>query len=105
MKKYEYDGIVYCVVYRDEDWIKGLNFITPDDYFIQAGSWWYDNGKGLDYHTNNEFERKAYRQQKSVYVKKGSINVILFSEAPLGPTIPVINLFRSLFKILHNFVI
>ena len=48
MKKYEYDGIVYCVVYRDEDWVKGLNLITPDDYFIQAGSCWYDKCKFLD---------------------------------------------------------
>ena len=80
MKKYEYDGIVYCVVYRDEDWVKGLNFITPDDYFIQAGSWWYDKGKVLDSHTHNEFERKAYRTQESVYVKKGSMKVTLFTE-------------------------
>tara|TARA_B100001989_G_C24499127_1_gene443846 strand:+ start:677 stop:1075 length:399 start_codon:yes stop_codon:yes gene_type:complete len=80
MKVYEYDNQVYCILYKDEDWIKGLNFITKDDYFIQAGSWWYDKGKKLDSHTHNEFERKSYRTQESVYIKQGSMKVSLFTE-------------------------
>lgn len=80
MKKYEFNNDLYCIVYRDEDWVKGLNFITSEDCFIQAGSWWYDKGKILDSHTHNEFERKAFRTQESVYIKQGSMKVTLFSE-------------------------
>lgn len=80
MKKYEYDGKVFCILYRKDDWVKGLNFITDDEHFIQAGSWWYDKGKVLDSHTHNEFKREAFRTQESVYVVQGSMKVRLFTE-------------------------
>ncbi len=80
MKIFKYDNKVFCILYRDEDWVKGLNFITKDSYFLQVGSWWYDKGKILDSHTHNEFERKAFRTQESVYIKQGSMKVTLFSE-------------------------
>jgi hypothetical protein len=80
MKKYIHSEQVYCIVYKDDDWVKGLNFITPDDYFIQAGSWWYDKGKNLDAHKHNVYERTAYRTQETVYVKSGSMLVRLYSE-------------------------
>ena len=57
-----------------------MNFITPDDLFIQAGSWWYDKGKILDSHTHQEFERTASRTQETVYVKRGKMKVKLFDE-------------------------
>ena len=80
MKKYIHNNVIHSIVYRDEDWIKGLNFITPDDLYIQAGSWWYDKGKILDTHKHNEYERKSYRTQETVYVKKGKLRVTLYSE-------------------------
>ena len=38
-------GNLLCIVYKDEDWVEGLNFITDNSLFIQVGSWWYQNGK------------------------------------------------------------
>ena len=64
MTKYEFEEKTFCIVYSDKDWKKGLNFITSEDYYIQAGSWWYDKGKVLDSHTHNEFERKANGVEK-----------------------------------------
>ena len=81
MTKYEFEEKTFCIVYTDKDWKKGLNFITSEDYYIQAGSWWYDKGKVLDSHTHNEFERKAYRTQETVFVKQGKMKVTLFSES------------------------
>jgi len=80
MRKITHDGIIISIIYRDEDWKKGLNFITPEDLFIQVGSWWYDKGETLDRHTHNEFERVSMRTQESVYVRKGSMRVTLYSE-------------------------
>jgi hypothetical protein len=80
MRKITHDGKIISIIYRDEDWKKGLNFITPDDLFVQVGSWWYDKGEVLDRHTHNEFERVATRTQESVYVRKGSMRVTLYSE-------------------------
>jgi hypothetical protein len=83
MEIIEIENKVSCIVYRDEDWKKGLNFITPDDMFIQVGSWWYDSGKVLQKHIHNDFERTATRTQESVYVRKGAMKVTLYTEAKL----------------------
>ena len=68
-----------AIIYREEDWQKGLNFITPDNLFIQVGSWWYDKGKKLDSHKHLKYSRKANITQEMVYVKDGSMRVDLYS--------------------------
>jgi len=80
MKIYKHAGKIISIVYRDADWVEGLNFITPDEMFVQVGSWWYPKGKKLDSHVHNEFERLATRTQEMTYVKKGSMRVLLFDE-------------------------
>ena len=32
MKIIEHDGKIISIIYRDKDWEKGLNFITPEKY-------------------------------------------------------------------------
>lgn len=80
MEKIIHDEKIITIIYRDEDWIEGLNFITPDELFIQVGSWWYQKGKHLDSHIHNEFERTATRTQEMTYVKKGAMRVLLYDE-------------------------
>jgi len=74
------NGRIISIIYRDEDWVKGLNFITPDEMFVQVGSWWYEKGKILDKHVHKDFDRVAKRTQECVYVKKGSMRVTLYTE-------------------------
>jgi len=66
-----------CIVYRDSDWSRGLNFITPDELFIQVGSWWYPEGKNLQRHIHNKVPRMADRTMEMVYVRRGSMNLEL----------------------------
>jgi len=80
MKIYKHDGIILSIVYRDEDWVEGLNFITPNDLFIQVGSWWYSKGKKLASHIHNEFSREATRTHEMTYVKSGAMRVLLYDE-------------------------
>jgi oxalate decarboxylase/phosphoglucose isomerase-like protein (cupin superfamily) len=80
MKIYKHKGKIISIIYRDEDWVQGLNFITPDEMFVQVGSWWYQKGKKLDSHIHNDFERIATRTQEMTYVKRGSMKVLLFDE-------------------------
>ena len=75
-----HDGKIISIIYRDDDWVEGLNFITPDDLFIQVGSWWYQRGKKLASHIHNKFNRTASRTQEMTYVKKGSMRVLLYDE-------------------------
>ena len=80
MKIIEHDGKIISIIYRDKDWEKGLNFITPENMFIQVGSWWYQKDKELQKHKHKDFNRVANRTQESVYVRKGSMQVTLYSE-------------------------
>jgi len=80
METHSHNGKILSIVYREEDWVEGLNFITPDNLFIQVGSWWYQKGKKLDSHVHNDFERVSTRTQEMTYVKKGSMRVLLYDE-------------------------
>ena len=80
MKIYRHKDQIISIVYRDEDWVEGLNFITPDELFVQVGSWWYQKGKVLDSHVHKDFDRVASRTQEMTYVKKGSMKVFLYDE-------------------------
>ena len=80
METITHDGQIISIIYRDKDWVKGLNFITPDELFVQVGSWWYDKGRKLDSHIHKEFDRNATRTQETIYVKQGSVKVLLYTE-------------------------
>ncbi len=80
MEKITHNGQLISIIYRDSDWVKGLNFITPDEFFVQVGSWWYEKGKKLDSHIHKEFDRIATRTQETIYVKQGSVKVLLYTE-------------------------
>ena len=80
MKIYKHNHQILSIVYKEEDWVKGLNFITPDELYIQVGSWWYNKGKKLDSHVHNNFERKTLRTQEMTYVRKGSMRVLLYDD-------------------------
>ena len=67
MQIIKHDEKIISIIYRDEDWTEGLNFITPNDMFIQVGSWWYEKGKILDKHVHKEFERLV-KEHKSVFM-------------------------------------
>lgn len=80
METIKHEGQILTIIYRDKDWVVGLNFITPNELFVQVGSWWYPEGKKLASHVHKDFERKAMRTQEMTYVKKGSMRVLLYDE-------------------------
>ncbi|MBF0518739.1 MAG: hypothetical protein HQK92_03355 [Nitrospirae bacterium] len=71
---------ILAIIYREDDWVEGLNFITPNDLFIQAGSWHYNKGKKLDSHIHRKHSRTADLTHECVYVKQGALKVILFNK-------------------------
>lgn len=80
METIKHNGQILTIIYRDSDWVEGLNFITPNELFVQVGSWWYPEGKKLASHVHNDFERKAMRTQEMTYVKSGAMRVLLYDE-------------------------
>lgn len=74
------NGNLLCIVYRDEDWVEGLNFITENNLFVQVGSWWYQKDKNLAKHKHNIVPRESNITQEMVYVKSGSMQATIFDQ-------------------------
>jgi hypothetical protein len=74
------NGNLLCIIYKDEDWTEGLNFITDNNLFIQVGSWWYSGGKNLTKHKHNIVPRESNITQEMVYVKSGSMLVSIYDQ-------------------------
>lgn len=77
----EIDGQAAAYLLRGDDWPSGLSFITPDEAFIQVGSWRYNAGKTLAAHVHKEYPRVAAKTQEVVFVKQGKMKVILYNKA------------------------
>lgn len=73
-------GNLLCIVYKDEDWVEGLNFITHNSLFVQVGSWWYQKGKNLAKHKHNIVSRESNITQEMVFVKSGSMLATIFDQ-------------------------
>ena len=58
---------------------KGLNFYSPNDDFIQVGTWHYEAGKELLAHTHNKIDRTIDLTQEVVYVKKGRMKARIYN--------------------------
>ncbi len=80
MEIIKFNQQIIAIIYRNSDWIPGLNFITPSELFLQVGSWWYPKGKKLQSHFHKNFLREATRTHEMTYVKQGSMKVTLYSD-------------------------
>ena len=77
---YDQNNKLICIVHLKSDWVKGLNFITEDEEFIQAGTWWYDKDKVLDRHHHNLLKRTSTITCECIFVVQGSMLVDLYDE-------------------------
>lgn len=75
----EIDGQPAAYIVRGGDWPAGLTFITPDETFIQVGSWRYDAGQRLAAHVHKEYPRVATKTQEVVFVKQGKMKTTLYN--------------------------
>jgi len=71
--KIEKDGVLYAIVHRKDDWEQGLNFYTPDDTFIQVGTFWYQKGKQCAPHRHLHNDRPNKYTQECNIVMTGSM--------------------------------
>lgn len=67
-----------CFYQQQKDWNKGLDFLTNDSEYLQAGTWWYDEGKTLDRHYHNHHPRLAQKTNECIVVLAGSLAVNVF---------------------------
>jgi hypothetical protein len=81
MEYIEHDGELLAIIRRDSEWPEGLSFCTPDELFIQAGTWQYEAGKQLAAHRHKIHERNVTKTQEVAYVKRGRMKVNVYSDA------------------------
>ena len=74
------NGKRLCIIWMQEDWTHGLQFLTDDHQFLQIGTWWYDKGKVLDRHHHNVVERKSNLTQECVIVISGTMKVDIYDD-------------------------
>ena len=77
---YVFDDVHYASVIRPLLVSEGLSFFTPDEKFIQVGTWNYKKNRVLDLHYHLEFPRNSYKTNEAVFVIKGKILCKLFRE-------------------------
>ena len=80
MKEVQHSGKTVFIVHRKTDWKEGLDFLTPNETYIQAGTWWYQKDKSLKSHRHIINDRKIDRTQEVVVIMSGKIRVDLYDE-------------------------
>jgi hypothetical protein len=74
----EGDLILARHIPADVAWRDGLNFFSPDDDFIQVGTWGYGTGKELKAHIHNEVRREVLWTQEVLFVRNGRLRANIF---------------------------
>ena len=57
----------------------GLNFFSPDEDYVQVGSWCYEKGKQLSAHQHNRVERMVPWTQEVLYIRQGRVRVKIYN--------------------------
>jgi hypothetical protein len=69
-----------AIFHKINEWKEGLDFLTPNETFIQAGTWWYHRGKDLRPHLHIVNERVVERTQETIVVLSGKVRVDLYDK-------------------------
>lgn len=69
-----------AIFHKTSTWKQGLDFLTPRETFIQAGTWWYQKGKDLRSHLHIPNERVAERTHETIVILSGKVRVDLYDE-------------------------
>lgn len=69
-----------AIFHKIGEWKEGLDFLTPDETFIQAGTWWYNQGKDLRAHLHIVNNRTVERTQETIVILSGKVRVDLYDE-------------------------
>lgn len=69
-----------AIFHKASEWQPGLDFLTPNESYIQAGSWWYGQGKMLKAHVHIHNERQTPFTQEVIVVLAGKVRVDLYAD-------------------------
>ena len=70
-----------AIFHKISEWKECLDFLTPNETFIQSGTWWYNNGHVLKAHRHIFNERIVNLTQETFIVLCGKLRVDLYDES------------------------
>lgn len=70
----------YAILIDGNNLPEDLKFYTDDDNFVQVASWKYNKDHETKPHSHRICERISNLTQEFIYVKKGSLEVILYND-------------------------
>lgn len=80
MKQIVHKGEVVAIFHKQNEWKQGLDFLTEDKDYIQAGTWWYEKGRVLKAHRHKTNPRIVERTQETFILLEGRLRVDLYDE-------------------------
>jgi hypothetical protein len=80
MQEIKCNGKTVAIFHSTIEWKEGLDFLTSDSGFIQAGTWWYQNGKDLAAHKHLIYERESNLTQEVIVIITGRVLAELYDE-------------------------
>src|SRR3989338_6157388 len=69
-----------ALLVRSKDWKPGINFVSRDQDYIQAGMWKNNTDQKLYPHKHNEVKREVLITQEVLYIKTGKIRANFFAK-------------------------
>lgn len=73
------DGQLVAVIVRG-DWDDGINFVTPDNEFMQLGFWGYDKGHKSSKHRHVDRPRNVPYTQEVLFIKTGRVKFSFYHD-------------------------
>lgn len=80
MKPITYKDEVVAIFHKANEWKEGLDFLTPDTTYIQAGTWNYNKNKVLKAHRHKHNPRVINRTQETFILLSGKLRVELYDD-------------------------
>jgi len=80
MREIKLNNETVAIIHKIGEWKEGLDFLTPNETFIQAGTWWYHRAKDLRCHEHITNERIAPRTQETIVIVSGKLRVDLYDK-------------------------
>jgi len=80
MKEVKYKDNLVAIFHTRDEWKENLDFLTPNESFIQTGTWWYQRGKKLIPHKHILNERTNYYTQETIIVLNGKVQIDLYDD-------------------------
>lgn len=75
-----YKNEVVAIFHKPGEWKAGLDFLTDDSAYIQAGTWNYDKGRVLKAHRHKTNPRTINLTQETFILISGKLRVDLYDE-------------------------